>query len=337
MRWREILIGALATLVVTIIGGIIVYYVTTQKREERAERLVYSVAPPVRFESSAAPFSIHSVTLGNQGNAPASAVECTVSFESGVKIQDYQLSSSAGESLSDTRITRDGDSTLRVNSPTLLPNESVKLSILVPKPDIKPPRVTLRSATMLGIEANTVGPEEKAKKEKLAGLSKAIAGVALAVQVILGFFLGRKMISLLQDRPRSVNNVTFMYLHKGITDEAGEMLKWDIRKRGATGYELANYGLYLALKGRTEDAEKHFAAAEFYSSSNSVRGLVSMNRALMNIARGKMDDAIQAFQRAITLSPKRMREYASYSDLISEACDKEPRVRELFEELRAKR
>lgn len=321
----------------TIIGGIIVYYVTSQKKEERAERLVYSVAPPVRFESSAAPFPIHSVTIGNEGNAPASAVECTVSFENGVKIQDYKASFSAGDSLSGTRIARDGDSTLRVNSPTLVPNEFVKLSILVQKPDIKPPRVTLRSATTLGVEANIVSPEEKPKKGKVEGLAKAIAGVASALQIIVGFFLGRKMASLFRDRPRSVNNVTFMYLHKGILDEAGEMLKWDIRKRGATSYELANYGLYLALKGRTEDAEKHFAAAEFYSSSSSVRGLVSMNRALMNIARGKTDDALQHFRQAIALSPKRMQEYASYSDLIADACDKEPRIRELFENLRAKR
>ena len=42
MRWREILIGAFATLVATILGGIIAYYVTSHKKEERLERSVRS-------------------------------------------------------------------------------------------------------------------------------------------------------------------------------------------------------------------------------------------------------------------------------------------------------
>lgn len=49
MKWKDVLIGALITLAITVFGGIIVYYVTKEPPKKISEKLIYSVENPQNF------------------------------------------------------------------------------------------------------------------------------------------------------------------------------------------------------------------------------------------------------------------------------------------------
>ena len=91
-----------------------------------------------------------------------------------------------------------------------------------------------------------------------------------------------------------------MYIHKGLYEEAKAMLQENIKGSGATSYELANLGLCLGLTGDFEKAEKHFEAAEFYTSSGaSITALVAFNRGIVAYKSGAVDKSKAFFQQAL--------------------------------------
>ena len=54
MKWRDVFIGSIATLIVTVVGGVILYYLTREPPQPLqplqpppAERLVYDIDSPV--------------------------------------------------------------------------------------------------------------------------------------------------------------------------------------------------------------------------------------------------------------------------------------------------
>ncbi|EHZ2645123.1 hypothetical protein K5N42_001737 [Vibrio parahaemolyticus] len=66
MKLKEMLTGALITLVVTVIGGLLVYYFTQQK-EDKAENLWFQTGSQVAFNGSENSVAIGVLKFGNIG------------------------------------------------------------------------------------------------------------------------------------------------------------------------------------------------------------------------------------------------------------------------------
>jgi hypothetical protein len=49
VKWKDVVTGAAITLLVTILGGIVVYYLTKEEKIEKNEYLKYKIESPVSF------------------------------------------------------------------------------------------------------------------------------------------------------------------------------------------------------------------------------------------------------------------------------------------------
>ena len=68
MNWRNLVIGAILTLIVTIVGGVLVVLLTRQPTS--AERIIYTVDEPVKFEANETKVSLVSAKVANVAIRP---------------------------------------------------------------------------------------------------------------------------------------------------------------------------------------------------------------------------------------------------------------------------
>jgi hypothetical protein len=86
------ILGALVTLCVTVIGGVVAYYLTKQKPAPApTEKLVYQIEKPTTFETEATKRSFLTVRSGNLGNKTASEVRIGIQFGEGVLLLDKKI------------------------------------------------------------------------------------------------------------------------------------------------------------------------------------------------------------------------------------------------------
>ena len=121
MKYREIIIGALVTLFVTAIGGIIVYYATKEPEIPKKESLVYTIEDPTTFASPTSSFCLQTIRLANVGNLPAEQITLGIVMTSSSKISDKHISMSIGTA-GTFSIQREDDSNLVIMVPTLTPS-----------------------------------------------------------------------------------------------------------------------------------------------------------------------------------------------------------------------
>lgn len=330
MRWRDIFIGALITLLVTIIGGVIVYYMTREPSPKRiSEKLVYQADTQAKFASEKTQLSFHQVRLGNIGDEAARNVLVGVEYLKGTSIVDSSVAFSSGPAAGSYSVKKDAPSKLIVTIATVTPDEQVTIALIVDGGTSLPPQIAIKSDKTVGINAPIVR-ELAAARDKKAELNKVmnvLVPLALLLQIPLVIRLRRS----LGGGIRSINNVAFMYVHKGLNSEAKAILQADIVKRGATSYELANYGLCLGLDGDFDKAEKHFQAAEFYSAGKKIKGLVSLYRSILAYRRGVGDESRKHLKDAMKASPRQIKRYATFSDLIEEMRVKDPESKRIVD------
>ena len=89
MNWRDILLGSIVTLFVTVVGSVIAYYFTREPPPPApAEKLIYEVDTPVSFDSGQTKMSFFNVRVKNTGEKPATNVTVGVQFDNSVNITD---------------------------------------------------------------------------------------------------------------------------------------------------------------------------------------------------------------------------------------------------------
>jgi hypothetical protein len=93
MKWKDVVVGSLATLVVTVVGGVAIYYLTREpSRHERSEDLAYELDQPVTFESDQTKVSFANLRLRNVGTGSAKNVVVTLQFSVAAKVLDKKVS-----------------------------------------------------------------------------------------------------------------------------------------------------------------------------------------------------------------------------------------------------
>lgn len=313
MRWKEIIIGAILTLIITIIGGITVWKFTKEPHKPDPKAVVIIEADsPSQFKSDSKSLIFNTFRVGNLGDKIAEDVILSIEFPEDTKITDFSISSSSGAAARKNLKEIEGkvhEKIISINS--LLPEETVTVSILTSEYMEKELHVSGRYSEGLvqkGFLSKRVSLDDLLEKGPQA---EKAALAALLMGVLLAFMINRLKNDL--GGSRSVNNSAFMLLHNELIEEAETILEKDMYQRGSTAYEMANLGLCKALTGDKDASEKYFSAAELYSTSKQIKALVAFNRAIVSFESDKFDDARHYFESAATLANRRIKLYVKCS------------------------
>lgn len=323
MRLRDILIGAFATLIVTIIGGIVVYYVTKEPPSETfKEQLLYSWEKPLNFKSDERELSIAGLKLGNLGNEPATSVVAVLEFDEKVKILDKSVSLSSGPA-GEYECKVNSGNKLTINFPSLTPGEIANISLLLQNKDIPEPIIGIKSNKTTGQPGLLLPSKEpeKTKKDEVRDLLTIFIPIAALLQVFLLIFLKPRLRSILRKTiptGTSLNNTSFLYLHAGLVEQAEKLLEDGIAQKGADPHMLSNYGLSLFLNGKDELSEKNFRAAEFYAEEKHENAVMLFSRSIVKLKNGDIDGGLSDLREAHKLSKDEIKRYCEFSVHIQE-------------------
>lgn len=272
MKWKDVLIGALVTLAITVIGGVIVYYVTKEPPSISTEKLIYSIEDPQNFATQSNEITIQTIRVGNLGNETAKNVKIAYSVATPCLISDTSISLSSGPA-GDFTINKKSNTEQFINIEALTPDETITISLLLNGIPKKPITVGVKSDRSVAIAGKFI--REVKREIGVKDSSKVVAAVlipiALIMQILIMLFLRprvRAVIRKIIPTFRSINNTAFLYIHQGLIDEAESMLNNGINEGGADAHMLANHALCLGLKGETDIGLKKLEAADFYSEHN---------------------------------------------------------------------
>lgn len=333
MKWRDVLVGAFVTILVTVLAGLVVWYITkTPLPVPAMEKLVFQSESSGRFVSDAVRLTFHQIRVANVGGAAAQGVLIAVQYSNKAKINQSAVSFSSGPAAGEYSLKKRDAHGVIYQIQTLVPSETVTVAMIVDAEATERPLVSVKSDKTTGLEgAILTSPPSTPGKARVSERVASLLAFVLALPV--GLLIGRMILNI-YGGPRSVNNAAFMYIHKGLYSEALPMLQANIREKGATGYELANYGLCLGLAGDYEKAEKHFKAAEFYAPGAGIKALVAFSRGIVSYHHGDAVGAKSDFQKALGMARKRIKRYASFSDLMAQIFKEDEDISKLFNDRR---
>ncbi len=309
MRWKELLIGGVITLTVTVIGGLLVYFFTQEKSEPKIENLTYQLDKQVSFEGNNNLLSIGSLKFANIGNEPAKTV--VAEFNANIaEIIEFNIQSEGGVEILKS-ISEDKKSvTIRIKS--LLPNEIVSATYLLNKP--AQADFTMRSERVLAKE----GSIYRFSSEKNSFLNDFLGSfipVLLLILIPTLFYL-LKYLRSNQSRADSLNNNGFVLLHKGATQEALSILEHAV-KNGINGsHAMSNYGAALAITGEVDKAKLYIEASQFLANSKHEKAICLLNKSIVFNCCGDSDEVLASLSESLKLSKSEIKSYLNDSKIM---------------------
>jgi hypothetical protein len=334
MRWRDMLLGALVTLVVTVLGSVATYYLTRDPNAlQRREDLVYEWQEPTSYESDQESISIATLRATNAGDGPARSIEVVVELPKGTKLVKHKLSLSSGPL---TAVSDDAtNQRIFLKLSTLMPGEVATLSLMTQGILRDRPLIGLRSADSVGRQELGLLRRRSADTDELSDSLKILVPSAVGFQLIVLLLLVpgvRKKLLKLAPTRRSSNNTAFLYIHRGLTREAVDLLALSIRQHGADAVTLANYGLALGLEGHPDAARARLEAAEWWARHKHEKAVVSFNKAILCWHEGRPTDGIADLERAVRLSKREILRYSDFSVHVQLALKTYPAIAKVFTE-----
>jgi hypothetical protein len=315
MKWKSVLLGAIATLVVTILAGVAVYFLTKEPPDPPPlENLRYYVDPPVVFETAETTLALVSLRVANLGNLAAANVRIATEFESTSTILDAEIGLSSAPAATYATDTP-GSSQFTVSLPVLAPDESVAITFLLDRAPDDDPTIGVKSDSTVG----SFGPLTRAELLPLTPVASGVIKVALSILVTLpipaGFVL---YLRWRRDRLyQNVNNTAFLFIHNGKFAEAARMLNGEIEARGGNSYVFSNLAVCHAFSGEHEDAETYLGMALSAASSRHSKGVVAFNRSLAAFLKEDTRSGIAHLREALRLSKRAVKRYCSSSTLVT--------------------
>ena len=333
MNWRDVLVGSIATLLVTILGGVGVYYLTKEKPAEKSERLIYRVEDSGQFSGNEKSIGVITVYIENLGNLPAVNLAARVWFNAEL-ISDHKITVSGGDN---SRIHLDQASAkeIGISMQRLYPGESLKVLMLTSSSAIRP-KVTAHSDSSVGKEEDVTSlkPSSSEKSGWFILFSPFIIGVTVPFGGLVSIWVFnrfvRRNLSRHLGRKSTLNNIAFCLLHSGGTKEAHELFESAVQKAEDAPHCMANFALTSGILGRHDSAELWLRAADFYSNTDHEKAVVSLNRGILLALSGSIDLACVEFKKAVTLSKDEILHYATFSSIIAPLIGAEEKIKAVF-------
>ncbi|WP_198328791.1 tetratricopeptide repeat protein [Psychrobacter sp. CLB018] len=310
MQWKQLIIGALITLAVTVTGGVLVYYITQDNDTIKSESLTYQTKSQIAFEGDDNSLSIGFIDFANIGNQPAKDVVATFISES-AEIKEFKPESKEGAKLSFE--ISDDNKTATIFIDNLLPKEIVSVNYLLT--NTSDVNFSLRSNESIGKE----GPTQTIKKNKDFNFSTLVEVfvplILLAIFIsVLVSKLGR---SYTYSIPSCKNNVAFALLHEGELTEAASILSSAISNGEDGSYALSNYAVALAVMGDLDRARAYIKASNTLVSKKNELIFYYLNDAIVSYYEGRKTECNNLLKKSLDLSTKNIISHYKNSVIIS--------------------
>lgn len=305
MHWKEIIIGAVITLIITITGGVIVYYITQARDNPNEELLTYQVERQIAFEGTENNLSIGTLKFANVGSKVATNVIATLDVDS-AKIKEFKPESENGASISSSLLN--DNKTVTITIASLLPSEVITASYLLTTPS----KVSfkLRSDKSVG-SAGSIYKIENNKKIDI----KVILKVFLPL-VFIAIFLTKYFLPAMLNFRANKNNTAFVLLHKGATEDAISIF-YSAISNGEDGlFALSNFATALAINGELERARIYLNASEIFASTKHQKSVYYFNSCIVSYFEGDKDKCIDFLNKSLELNKKAIKSYCKHSIVI---------------------
>jgi hypothetical protein len=307
MKAKDYLSGAFSALAITIVGGIVVYYVTKEPEQKTRESLTYSIRSSASFSGSKEQMSVASVNIQNRGGRPAKNVIATIQFDSPL-IRDL-----ASESIPGAPVTKKITSqSAIIEYPAVLPGETIVIDFLLKSPAT--PKVVIRSDESLA--------RQLTGSDELMGVSRPWNTIASALVPLSGLLLGVvSAIGLKTLRNQGAfsdkNNTGFLLLHSGLVDEAESVLLSAVRDGSYDPFTLSNLATCYVVRGDTEKAKALISAATYHSYNGHASAVLALNQAFLYLHLNDRVNAMECLENALSSSPNEIRRYLENSVLFN--------------------
>ncbi|MGF6116677.1 hypothetical protein ABIE30_000655 [Janthinobacterium lividum] len=308
MNLKEIFIGSVVTLIVTVLGGVGVYYWTKEPDEKKNEALYYSISQVAKFKGGEKNVGFNIANIRNQGGVTAKNVVLKIDFPS-ASITDYSIESASG--LKPKSQSIDKQKAVFVFE-TLVPSDAVTVGLLTTTSET--PEISLRSNDSLGkLEDKRAITSAREKVNRFAVYYIPLLG-GLAILVLIYLIRIRRRVEIEATQPDpSKNDMGFVLLHQGLFTEAETILDYAILSGEDGAYSLSNLATCRAKNGRIQEARSLISAASFIAQNNHERAVVVFNGALISLFAGDTNDFFAKLKDAAVLSSESIKEYSDYS------------------------
>ena len=173
--WPTILISALATLLVSVLAGMVLFFL-----QAREPHLVFTAADTIPFSGTNRVIAVYQVSVTNDGKKSVDDVVCYIRI-AGASIDQKRVFADPSLSYSDS-VTGDA---MRIEIPSLNPSESEQVSALASSQASLPsrPEVSVRGRGVMGEEK----PRTTSENPFLLGFTISLLAVsaALALRFVL--------------------------------------------------------------------------------------------------------------------------------------------------------
>ncbi len=324
MKSKTLLLTGLITLVVTIIGSLIVYYITL--KPEKKEILNYWFDNPTVFAKYSSSIAIQRVFIINNGTVTASNVRLFVEYPKEVSINDTSVISSLGLNFNYKQnfIKNHVDN---FSCEQLLPGEKIIISYILKSNHYSfKPLIYLKSNESTGSYIDPL----LAKASTFYEYYFFILIPLLAILLLLAIYF---IVSIFIKSPTSINNTGFLFLHKNLANHSKRIFERAILTRGADSFIIGNYAVAKVVLGEFEDGIKLIEAATFYSDGfrDHEKAVCDFNYAIIYFLLEDKQNARLKLNAALKRSRKNISRYIAFSDLIKKIrLDKE--IDQIFNE-----
>jgi hypothetical protein len=315
MKWRDVIIGAVSTLLVTILGGVAVFYATKEPDEKKQELLSYTVNETAVFQSAAQNLVFSSVSVSNSGGVAAKNVSIRITLKN-AEFKDVAFVSSVG--LREKKRVRTAKD-IEVVFEALLPKEKMSINFLLSKSE--KPVIDIRSDSARAEEHKPLSENNTSTKSKILSVLEKLIPLlgVVGLSFLLIWFKFRGLFEKIFVSDTDKNTAGFLLLHSGLVKEAERIFLNAIRQGRCDSYIYSNYATCKALSGDFESAELYIRAANYRGNSEHAAAVVSFNEGIIEFLKGQSDLAFSFFQKAIDTSPKEIRDYFQKTRILDEA------------------
>jgi tetratricopeptide (TPR) repeat protein len=324
MRWKELLIGAAIALVVTVIGGLMVYLFTQEKDELKTEILSYHLDKQALFEGNDNLISIGALKFANIGNEPARTVVAEFKTD-GAEIIEFNTVNEGGTEISKSISDNKQSVTLRIKS--LLPNEIISATYLLNSPSKI--EFIMRSERTIGKE----GAIYSVKTER-SSLLNDFLGDFVPLLILLAFapivFLLKYLRSNIS-RGGSKNNNAFVLLHNGANTESLSILESAVTNGEDGSLAMANYASALAISGDIEKAKIYIDASEFLARTKHEKAICQLNKSIVSHQANDAEECLYSLKKSLELSKSEIKSYLENSKVMRGIISSDERLSTLIE------
>jgi tetratricopeptide (TPR) repeat protein len=308
---KAIIINVLIPLLVTVIGGIIVFQYAN--KDKKSEAFSYTVSERSRFEFSSRFFTTSSLTIDNMLPQRIVGTKIFVNLDS--PFSEYEISHTSNHNLKLRATVTDNNKSLLIEVEEILSQERIEIDFLFVSDRFVNATYQVRSRDQLAKQLETSEVMTRINNDLTRLILIVLASGLLS---LLASMLTKRFFRDFVRTSSAMNNTAFALLHQGLISEAKIILQNNITTRGASPYELSNLALCLAMEGEFDKAKSTLDAAIFLADDAGFHN-VAFNRALILYISGDKEEARSQLKKYKIRNPRQFSYYYKWSLLLRDA------------------